>query len=129
MVSSNGQIPDLIYRALLLVPHPECQPEYLMKERYLKLSYYLLDEKSKLDITILVIQFLIYAYFFNFCVLCLFKSKHHLPSLCTVCPSVYLLAKALYTAFCHTKLQIFYLLFMAFLERWSHVSKPGMVGI
>lgn len=122
----NGRISDLLYRALLLGPHPECQPEYLVKDGYLKLLYYLLDQAA---VTILVVQFLIYAYFCNFWVLCLFKSKHQLPCLCTVCPSVYLLARGLYTAFCPYGTSHFYLQFTAASERRSHVSKPNMVGI
>lgn len=50
--------------------------------------------------TILVATFSIYAYFGNFCVLCLWKSIHHLPPLSAACPGVSLLAVGLYTAFC-----------------------------
>lgn len=67
-------------------------------------------------LTILVATFLIYAYFGNFCVLCLFKSIHHLLRLCAACPSAYLLAVGLYTAFCPYGTLLFHSLFMAFLE-------------
>lgn len=66
--------------------------------------------------TILVATFSIYVYFGNFCVLCLWKSIHHLPPLSAACPGVSLLAVGLYTAFCPYGTLLFLLLLMAFLE-------------
>jgi len=91
--------------------------------------HYLLDQKSKVAITILVVQLLICAHFCNFWVLCLCKSKHHLPRWCTACPRAYLLARGLYTAFGPYGTALFYLLFVAFLEMRSHTSKPNLVDI